>query len=140
MMINGDKEVAENNNDKLVKLIAKLLEMTQEGDLTWEIVKNIKSEPSQTKNIGAIFETNYKGKKLRIYKREYNNIEDNIMYGHLMVSGQSSYTISTILGFFDNYGNLIWRFPQIIGISDLYEAVTYQVADIDDFLNNVLEE
>ena len=130
--------VAENKS-KLVKLVAKMLEMTQEGELKWSLDKTSVSDPSQTKTIGVIFKSSYNGKNLKIYKREYDNTEENHMYGGIYASGQSSYTISIVLGFFDDDGNLIWRFPHTTGISDLYTAVSYQVADIDNFSNDLLD-
>lgn len=134
-MISGDKVTMGNQEDKLVKLVAKLIELTQESELYWKVVdSNGDSEPSMTKIIGAVFESNYKDKTLRIYKREYNNTEEN----HMLNLYQPSYSIAVELAFSDKQGNIIWRFPRVTGIIDLYKAVTYRVADVDDFINDVL--
>lgn len=140
-MINGDNVVAE-NKDKFVRLIAKLLELTQEQKIKWRTVKNTQnSDPSMTKIIGAIFETDYKFKKLRIYKRERNNTDDNRNYISFIAQFEKpSYTDTIILGFTDEQGNIVWSFPQVSGVRDLYEAVAYQVAEVDDFINDILKD
>lgn len=130
------------NKDKFVRLIAKLLELTQEQKIKWRTVKNTQnSDPSMTKIIGAIFETDYKFKKLRIYKRERNNTDDNRNYISFIAQFEKpSYTDTIILGFTDEQGNIVWSFPQVSGVRDLYEAVAYQVAEVDDFINDILKD
>lgn len=135
-MKNGDKGMA-NQEDQLVKLVAKLLELTQESELVWRSVKKDNNqEPSMTKIIGGIFEAKYKGKILRIYKREYDNTEENHMLNIYMY--QPSYSTVVELGFADKDGNIIWKFPRISGIVDLYQAVAFKVADVETFINDLL--
>lgn len=141
-MTNGDSVVAE-NKDKLVRLMAKLLELTQEKKLIWETAKKDSiSDSSMTKIIGAVFRTKYKDKGLKIYKRERDNTEDNHSYiaAFLAHSGRSSYSETIVLGFTDEQGNIVWNFPRVSGINDLYDAVTYQVAGVDDFINDILTD
>lgn len=121
---------------KLVELVAKLIELTQESSLQWNIVQpNKSSERGLTKIIGAVFEAQYKGKNLRIYKREYDNTEEMHMYVH-----QQSYSVAIELEFVDKQGNSIWSFPRITGIVDLYKAIGFLAAGVDSFINDVLSK
>jgi hypothetical protein len=137
-MKSGDKEMA-NQEDQLVKLVAKLLELTQESKLSWKIVRNdYTKEPGGTKIIGGIFESKYKEKVLRIFKREYDNTEENQLFNLYMA--QPSYSIVVELGFADSEGNIIWQFPRVSGIVDLYKAVAFKVAGVESFLKDILTE
>jgi len=137
-MTSGGREMAK-QDEKLVELVAKLIELTQESSLNWKVVQaNKDSEPGFTKTIGAVFEAFYKEKHLRIYKREYDNTEENHMFNMFM--HQPSYSIAIELEIVDNQGNPIWSFPRVTGIVDLYKAIAYRVAGVDEFLKEILNE
>ncbi|MEX0740986.1 MAG: hypothetical protein WD071_16760 [Pseudohongiella sp.] len=124
-------------DEKLVALVAKLIELTQESTLRWEVVEaNEGSEFGFTKIIGAVFETKYGGRILRIYKREYDNSEDNHLFN--TYAYQPTYSIAIELEFVDRKGNSIWSFPRITGIFDLYKAISYKAAGVDDFISDIL--
>lgn len=126
-------------DEKLVTLIAKLIELTQESSLEWKVVPASKSsETGYTKVIGAVFEASYMGKTLRIYKKKNDNTEENHMFN--MFLAQPSYSIAIELEFVDKHGNSIWSFPRITGIVDLYKAITYKAAGVDEFINDLLNE
>jgi hypothetical protein len=135
-MISGDRVMAK-QDEKLVALVAKLIELTQESTLEWKVVDvNEGAEFGFTKIIGAIFEAKYEGKVLRIYKREYDNTEENNMFN--MYMHQPSYSIAIELEFVDKKGRSIWKFPRITGIVDLYKAISYKAAGVDEFILSVL--
>ena len=126
-------------DEKLVELVAKLIELTQESSLQWKIVQaNKSSELGLTKIIGAVFETQHMGKYLRIYKREYDNTEENHMFN--MFLHQPSYSVAIELEFVDKQGNSIWSFPRVTGIVDLYKAIAFSAAGVDSFINDVLRK
>ena len=126
-------------DEKLVELVAKLIELTQESSLNWIVVEaNKDSEPGFTKTIGAVFQTFYKGKYLRTYKREYDNTEENHMYN--MFTHQPSYSIDIVLEIVDKDGRPIWSFPHVTGITDLYGAISYRVAGVEKFIDDVLSD
>ena len=126
-------------DEKLVELVAKLIELTQESTLSWKVVDaNEGSDLGFTKIIGAVFETTYGGKILRAYKRQYDNSEEKNMYN--MYAYQPTYSIAIELEFVDNKGNSIWCFPRITGIIDLYKAISYKAAGVDDFIIDILND
>ncbi len=124
-------------DEKLVELVAKLIELTQESTLTWSIVKPSNDiEQGFTKLVGSVFEAKYQNKNLRIYKVEHDNTEENHMLN--MYMHQPSYSVAIKLEFVDRYGNSIWSFPRITGIVDLYKTIAYETAGVDEFINSVL--
>jgi len=45
-----------------------------------------------------------------------------------------------VMGLFTQDWELVWEAPEVIGTGDLMEAVQYQVADVDLFMDTILKE
>jgi hypothetical protein len=108
-------------------LIADLNRMTQDGRLNWS-----RMEPPTNLKSGAevsdfFYFTKYQGKKIGIYRETYKDY-----------SGEHDewYMANRIaIGFFDNQNRLEYLLPyDIQGAYDLLDAVMFQTARIDSFL------
>lgn len=120
--------MAEQN--QLIKMVAHLNELTQENKLQWQSTY----EPSRSiylgrdKIIGAVFETSFNGKELRIYEEQSKNWHDEESY---------TWYPRLVFAFIDANGNNEWESPDIPGLYDLFESVRFQSAGVNDFLKNM---
>jgi hypothetical protein len=127
-MSNGVTQMAE--QDKLLSVIAKLNELTQEGDLKWYAVPNPESlDVGTDKKPTAVYETKYKDKRLRIYREEYKYWYDEDRW---------EWSSKIILAFVDKNNQNAWEFPDVAGLADLYDSVRYQGAGVDQFIKDML--
>ena len=114
------------DSDKLVRAIAKLTELTQQGKLEWEI----QSDESNASVVGPSYFAAYQDKNLRLRKVivEYD-------------MGYSSETREEVnLEFVDLGKQSLWTYPETSGLWELYSAVRYATADVSDFLDSLLGE
>ena len=119
--------------NKLVKVVSKLIELTQENVIKWENV-GIPEPVAQggDKRIGPVFEITYKEQRIRIYEEEYKDWYDEDKY---------TWSSRVVLAFVDYMDKNNWEFPQTVaGLRDLLESVKYQTANVDEFINKFIEE
>ncbi len=115
--------------DNFVRIVAHLNQLTQENTLKWSSVFNPDNlDLGRDKSVGAVFETTYKNKKLRIYEEQYKYWTDEDSF---------SWSTRIVLAFVDSSDNNAWEFPNIAGLYDLLESVRYQSADVDKFINDI---
>ena len=116
---------------KWVDGVAKLTTLTQEGKLKWSVGS---ANAGVTATANAPFYAEHKQRRIRILKRR----------GRLGMMG-----VTVAIGIPDEYvalelvnnaDNLIWTFPEVAGLEDLYRAVQYQVAGVDEILNDFLAD
>lgn len=116
--------------NQLIRMVAHLNELTQENKLQWQSVY----EPSSSiylgrdKIIGAVFESEFSGKHLRIYEEQSKYWHDEESY---------SWSPRLVFAFVDINGNNEWESPNVPGLYDLFESVRYQSAGVNEFLNNM---
>ena len=125
------------SSDKWVDAVAKMLELTQRGKLKWTSAlwspNNVL--PSLSGGRETVFYATYKGKRLRLRELNFNSVA-SIAVGAKI----SSPTSSVILEFVDSNGAGIWQFPPVKPLRDLLHAVQYQVAGVNEFLDEILGE
>lgn len=130
------------HQSKWVAAIIKLIKYTQEGRLKW-VPGKIDGEASlDDQKIEIVFVTVYKDKTLRLYKYSYK-VEDLSPINFLLFEKKQKipYWDSAIaLELIDKEGKTLWTFPNNNALKDLLEAVRYQVAGVDDFLDEILCE
>ncbi len=126
--------------NKWVEAIIQLIKYTQDGRLKWLTGELDWDTGHDDKKIEAVFVSVYKGKGLRLYKYSYKVEEPNLLNVSLFDKKQKfPYWASTIkLEFIDKEGKTLWTFPNNNALKDLLEAVRYQVAGVDDFLDEIL--
>lgn len=137
--------------NKWIDAAAKMIKLTQDGTLKWEAVKpsvSLKKQSDDTVDIA--FQTTYKDKKLRLYKRIYKD------YRPVSKPSPTAFTIPQLFGveremesywatevnleFLSSEGLTLWTYPKVNILSDLLSAVQYQVAGVKDFLNDLLSD
>lgn len=117
---------------KYVKTVAKLNELTQDRNLLWSTIPDAESlNLGKDKPVKTVFQSDYKGKELRIYEETYKFWTDVDRFEW------SNRIVLAIVG--DDNENL-WEFPSVIGITDLFESVRFQVANVDQFIDDLFSE
>jgi hypothetical protein len=117
---------------KFIKAIAKLIQLTQDGDLKWSINKNTKQITEGTNNIiDVVYTAHEENEHLRLYEMKFKNWleEDTFEWDN-----------QAFLEIIDELGNAIWTFPSNRTLWDLLEAVRYQTSGVDDFINRLLSK
>lgn len=127
-------------SERFVEAIAKLIELTQSGKLSWKAYppnEALKVYPDD--RLSTIFETEYQGKKLRLYRRTFK-IRDVSPMLEAIIGKQKDWQSIVILEFLAKNGAVLWRFPAMPILDDLLSAVQYQVAGVDEFVDTLLNE
>ena len=133
--------------DKFVEAVTKLIRLTQAGDLKWSAAQTDRDISREDLKIESVFVTRYKDRILRLSKYSYM-IQEPGLYDLLSshtyyAAGKPKYPYwqsSITLEFIDDDGRTLWTFPYTKALNDLLEAVKYQVAGVDQFLKEILEE
>jgi hypothetical protein len=126
-------------NEKLIEAVAKLIKLTQENKIKWA-----SDAPTDNQNrneeeyVETVFLTNYDNKNLRLYSKSYK--VDAIPFTSVFLFGSQKpkWTTKTTLEILDSNHNAVWTFPSLAPLSDLLMSVRYQVADVDDFIEGLL--
>jgi hypothetical protein len=134
-------EVNGGSRSRSLEVVAKLIELTQKGELRWTLVK-----PTETMKVGEgdlidpLYRATYKGKQLQVYRRHFTQT-------HVMLSDHftgapdwhQKRETEIVLRLVNSDGST-WVFPPNNAIPDLLEAVSYQVSGVDDFMREVLSD
>jgi hypothetical protein len=148
--------------DKWLEVISKLIALTQEGQLKWRAQRpddSLKEEPDD--RIRIVFTATYQDHHLRLYKRSrkrtrrqtpgvssptLTEAESNL----LKVSGvyhvqpreedEPTWVSDVVLEFVTDDNLPILTAPSMRILSDLLNAVRYQVAGVRDFTNRILSD
>lgn len=137
---------AEKTGNRFITAIAKLIDLTQKGELRWNLPE---AGEQADKHISQIFIAHYHDKILKIYKRTYKDYRkrsvsfaDSLKLS--MFSGERGietyWESDVVLEFINPDGMTIWTFPQMRILQDLLAAVQYQVAGVEDFLDDILRD
>ena len=125
-------------NARYVEAVAKLIELTNDGELVWRPAEgdDLTSYLS-TSHLRTLFIADHKGKHLRLTER----FEDRSASSVYIIT---SYGLSSRSGFVlrleivDDLGLTVWAFPQLGIIHELLEVVRQKVADLDEFIDDLL--
>jgi len=122
------------HNKKWVDVVAKLNEMTQSGKLEWRRLRP--PEISASDNyIDMIYTAPYKDRYISLYDKKVEDVEDYSQYGETFF-----WVRKIVLAISDAEGYPIWEFPHVHGIEDLFNSVSYQVADVKGFLDDLMDD
>ena len=125
-------------NERFVEAVAKLIELTQLGKLHWKAYspdETLKVYPDD--RLSTVFETNYQGRKLRVYRRTFK-LRDATPMVEVFI-GKKDWQSVVILEFLAENNAVLWRFPTMPILDDLLSAVQYQVAGVDEFIDALLK-
>lgn len=139
------------DKDRFIALVAKLLELTQDGKIKWDATRpraSLTNDPDLA--VDVVYTTHHQRKRLGLYqiKRRYEAPPKGSLSA--IISGYSGYyrnilgtpppkwQLDHILELIDDSGNCLWTFPSVSGLGDLFSAVQFQAAGVSEFLDDVL--
>src|SRR4051794_19301024 len=127
--------------DKWIELVRKLKELTESGKLRWHSVRpdaGIQSDPKR--RVSTVFESKYKDHNIRLYETSIEEMVDPLTAAiRITPSWQQSISIwrnNTVLELVDENG-VLWEFPNIKGLPELFETVKFQTAGVKEFIEAV---
>jgi hypothetical protein len=118
--------------NKFIKAIAKLIELTQDGTLKWTVSRETKELTKGTDNvIDLAYLAQEEVRQLRLYELKYKDYLDefNFNWGN-----------QPVLEIVDDLGHAAWTFPHNRALADLLEAVRYQTSGVDEFIDRLLSK
>jgi hypothetical protein len=115
--------------DQLIDAVAKLTELTQNGQLQWAVDEFFEAPGAAS----PAYTVEYKGRRLRLQKRQSKE-ESPFDFGRSVVIDQH------VLEFVGSSGSRLWVFPETDAIKDLFTAVQYQTAGVKGFLSDLFSE
>jgi hypothetical protein len=122
------------NPRHLTDFVAKLNRLTQEGRLRWTLARAPSSlTQGSDSSIPAFFQCELRGKTVGIYEERFQDwsVEAEVFFWRTRL----------VLALFDYAGNQVWEFPDgLSGLGDLWNAVRYRSADVDEYLDAVLAD
>jgi len=127
--------------------IAKLTSLTQEGKIKWEsrqALNSMKKSPEDL--IRAVYETNFKGKTLRLYSRSYKETVAapspfSPSLGFFTTRKEGEYWYEEIVLEILDINNIpVFEFPKSVWLKDLLFAVQYQVSGVKEYLDEIFGE
>lgn len=115
---------------RLVSFVAKLNRMTQEGSLSWRVMKETTSRTGA--KIPMIFGAVLKDQYIAMYPYHYEAYD--------YMRNKSGMAEGIVLAFCDSDWMPILEFHDTAGNRDLWEAVKRHVTNADSFIDQVLSE
>ena len=138
------------NDNKNIEAIGKILALTRDGTIVWEVAKKNQIDQTEEDVITTPFKTTYLEKNLRIYKKKYKKKirkpSASFFYAISAFEGDDEKNYDyrtfykTILEITDNFGNALWTFPDEDILDDLLKAVKYKASGAQDFIDQLLED
>lgn len=127
------------SNDKMDQAVFKIFRATHEGNLGWIH----KPAPELWLRAGEAvipiyFETYYQGRKLALFQRSSRTSEMDKYVKKMMNEPVDEWNQSVHLALLGDNDELMFEFPRSRQIRDLFEAVRYKEANVDEFLDKVL--
>lgn len=119
-----------NDLPTLVEGVAKLIQFTQEGRIKWYALhpESVPLDGQEYERIEAAYETNFSGRKLRLYKRSFKSIQRRLSTTMLLPQNEfyPIHVEEIVLENLDDRGNVVFTFPSLESLSNLLSAVQYQ--------------
>src|ERR1700722_20321932 len=116
------------SRDEVVAAIAKLNDLTRQRIVFWQTIEPVRLGQS----VGKGYETNYEGRKLRIIEYRPPRVQG---YYTAQVSIQAALGVpgppDRVLEMVGEDGILLFEFPKVQGVSDLFESARAQTADVE---------
>lgn len=136
------KIMNEERISKTSEAVYKLNKITAENILRWErsdIIDILKTKTTDV--ILGVYTTNYKNKKLRIYKKRYEVLKHSLLSLTGSIGPTKEYETVVILELIDNDGNSLYSIDASNeALDDLYESVRYQSSGAKDLIDDLLKD
>jgi hypothetical protein len=125
--------------NKWVDAVAKLIKLTQEGQLNW-IIADPPASFSKRPNsrVEVVFVAKHGDKSLRLYEKRFQAEFVDFDEFEMRPVQKTEWRKTVVLEFIDEIGNSLWAFPSVEALNDLVSTVQYQVAGVKDFIAELL--
>jgi hypothetical protein len=127
--------------NKWADAVAKLIKLTQDGELKWRTALPAEAEvENQSALQGAIYVADQKSRLIRLYKLKVQ-VDREWERQFILRSSRQDVPLWVevfMLELIDFQGNTLFTFPHVSGLKDLYVSVSYQVAGVEEFLDELL--
>ena len=120
----------DSTTSKWVSLIAKLLQLTQEGKIKWTLQPPPPGKLPATERVSQVYATAYEGQGLRIYEYDYKTLVPDF-------SDDLEWDRRVKLELVDATGRSLYAISQEPGLDDLLRAVKHQTSNVDAFLEKL---
>ncbi len=123
--------------EKWVTFVAKLLELTQKGQIRWEMAGTVSFLPANERATHA-YVAEFLDRRMRLYRYQYSAERPIHGLRDILTSGPTFDWVDAVkLEFVDPAGRALYEIPPVIGLWDLYNSVQYNTAGIDEFVDKV---
>lgn len=129
--------------DKNIEAIAKIISLTREDRLTWRSVDISEVQNNNSDDeISSVFVTTYKNKILRVYQRKYKGptLASKIRMFVDAKESQMTWYSEIVLELVNHSGHSLWSFPKEDILKDLLKVIKYKVSGADELINSLLNE
>lgn len=114
------------DNSKWTKAILKLTRLTRDGQISW-IRTALAPQGLLSTGLDA-YETHHEGQRLHLRRQERVGIQS---------FGPASEFLLAIL---DPAGTVMWTFPTVAALADLYQAIRYHEAGIASYIDRLASD
>ena len=125
----------------LVQAVANLNNMTRERQIKWHVCEPTPAgmiPMAEALRQSYSYCAPYQGKTLRITERRTTSLlaeQIGRFSPDSEPSAQSAYSLEII----DDKRQVLYQFPTVQGIADLMQSVRFQLSDVDQVINSLLE-
>ncbi|VGO14622.1 hypothetical protein PDESU_03187 [Pontiella desulfatans] len=113
-------------------VVKRINRLTQEGKLEWKTVPaNLEYFAGADRKVEVFYYTSFNGRQLRLYKETTKIYHDEVRF---------TWEDFAELEFIDDEERTLWEFPRCAAIWDLLETVSYQLADVDAAIDEIMSD
>lgn len=128
------------SDNKLDQAVFKIFRMTHEGKLRWVH----KPAPAMWRRVDnsvypIYFETHFQGRKLALYESWSKTGEREKYVKEFTGEPVNDWNNSIHLALLGDNDELMFEFPKSHQIQDMFKAVRYKEANVDEFLDQLLK-
>jgi hypothetical protein len=118
--------------NKLLDAVTRMIELTQQNRMKWQLRSDIPNHRI-VNPLSPVFYSFPDGKRLRLYQTAVGYSGRDILNAEIPDSDKR-----IVLEFIDPEGEILWAFPDVAPLFDLFSAVQYQVAGVSSFMDSIL--
>jgi hypothetical protein len=129
----------EMSDKKLDQAVFKIFSLTHEGRLVWEHKSVPRLWQQGTDDVYPVyFETEYQNRKLALFQRRSRMSENDREIARIVGDPVDDWGQSTHLALLGSNDEILFEFPWSRQVHDLFKAVSYKAANVDEFLDALL--
>ena len=132
------------SDERNTKAILKLIELTQRGNLNWQLWNKDSVNLKNNETIGPVFVTKYNEKLLRIYEKTIlvtqSDEGDLSAIVNISIGRTYPYYLRLIHLEVIDGEDVLWEFPNDSALDELYSEIKYKVSGVADLIDSLLND